>query len=251
MPTPDQYLENSIEYREQHPEEFPDEDSGIENKFDWRAIRMLCVEAIPKHKAYGMSFKEYRERRESVLDEDTTERKRLSFFIPTLPNVIAMSYALRYRCSYHRFILLTVELGLIKFQYDYHDEYSAIKRIKSNALDMAIDDIGVEKLIRLSNQSIVLGSGSGKNHPGTTKRFVPSVPEWLYSAVADTAIFLNISMSDLVFLCFCIGLLNSTPKSELNSVIEKYCIDIINGFEIQLTGCTDTINSIYSKNNQD
>ncbi len=245
MPTPDQYLENSIEYREQHPDEFSDDDSSIENKFDWRAIRMLCVEAIPKHKAYGMSFKEYRERRESVLDEDTTERKRLSFYMPSIQAAVAIPYSIEYRCSYHRFILLLIELGLIKFQYDYHDEYSAIKRVREKSISMLTGSMESEvKFMTFSKQSIdILASGAGFRNGGS-KHFVPSVPEWLYNSIADVSVYLNISISDVAYLCYCIGFSTCIPNA--NEYAKDACDQIISKFSAQLNVYSGIIKTIYN-----
>ena len=77
------------------------------DQWDWKTIRVLCVSGIPKHEAYGMNFDEYRNKREFVTD-DTTEKKRLSFYIPTFPTMLNMDFAAMYNASIHRFTLLVL-----------------------------------------------------------------------------------------------------------------------------------------------
>lgn len=206
---------------------------------------MLCIEAIPKHKAYGMLFPEYRKRRESVLEEDTTERKRLSFYIPEFPSAVSVAYSLKNQCSYHRYILLTIELGLIKFQYDYHDIYSSIKAKKSDSFDKATTIANVEHYMHMIGSDISLGSAIGyRNSKG--KHLTPTVPEWLYNAIADISTYMGMTMSDVAFLSLCIGIRNSTPDEMQNEMVQKYCKEVVNRFDMKIKHY-ETVIDIYSQ----
>ena len=243
MPTPDQYLENSPEYRTLHPEDFPDETS-IENKFDWQAIRMLCIEAVPKHRAYGMLFPEYKKNRERLLDEDTTEKRRLSFYFPKIDAAVGKTYAAEFGCSYHRFMLLIIELGIIKFQHDYQDNYSTMKRIHKNARQM-IDsngDLGLCKFEQFAQQGIYLGTASGPKD--NRKHFAPNVPEWLYNAISEISEYMGVCMSDMIYLCYCIGMTSAIPFELKSCVIEKRSKEVIASFEMQFRSLVQVVKII-------
>lgn len=238
MPSPHQYKE----FAEQEEQTYTGE-ADISDKFDWRAISILCVSGIPKHKAYGMTFPDYRERRESVVDEDTTEKKRLSFYVPKFPAMMAMSYSLKYKCSHHKFVLLIIELGLIHFQYDYHDDYHHIKKIKCDAMGHVIDETSRIQYMRLSEQqlSICSGSASSINAP---KHYSPSVPEWLYNAISDLSIYLNMSITDVVYLCYCNGIVRCLPEQDQNVMLMHDCNEILLKFGMQLKSYILTIKNI-------
>jgi len=215
------------------------------DQFDWKTIRVLCVSGIPKHEAYGMNFEEYRNKREFVTD-DTTEKKRLSFYIPAFPTMLNMDFAAMYNASIHRFTLLVLELGLIHFQHDYYGKYGSIKKLRGEAMLSKVASHEKRNVfMHLEGCTISLGACAGSKTKAS-KRSTVATPEWFYNALIDTAKHLNMSISDLVYLCWCIGVTKCVLNSRVNNVyLKKEFDDIIEHFEFELnyflTNIKDTI----------
>lgn len=211
-----------FEYQEDYDEYI--ENTPVEARFDYLTIQMAVTEAFPKHEAYGMMFADYHRKRSSMQGYDDTDKKRLSFRMPSYFAHIATDIALTQKVSTHRVIILLIELGLIHFQIDYKDEYNDIRTWRMNSYKNINDDESLRKYKRIERHNIVLNSG-GRSCP----HFAPSVPEWLYNAVMDTKAYLNMSYSDLVFFCWCYGCVNCFEENEIPNIIindiSKVCSD--------------------------
>jgi hypothetical protein len=205
-----------FDYQEDYDEYV--EETKLEARFDPLTIQMLVVEAIPKHAAYEMMFDEYLKQRSRFYEYDETEKKRLSFYLPLFPAMLSADFATEYQISYHSFLVRLIELGLIHFQYDYHEEYQFIKNSKKNLSKLIKTETKKSYYLQLNKQNISLGSCAGARMSGT-KHFTPSVPEWLYNAVSDCSAYINTTTSDFVYLCWCIGLLETIPERISNPVI--------------------------------
>lgn len=194
------------------------ENTPLEARFDPMTIQMIVTEAIPKHAAYDMMFDEYIKERTKFYEYDPSEKKRLSFYLPLFPAMLSADFATEYKISYHAFVVRLIELGLIHFQYDYHDEYQNIKTVKKNLSKLITTPTRKAHYLQMNKQDICLGSCAGARTP-SNKHFTPSVPLWLYNAVTDCSSYINMSISDLVYLCWCIGLSKTIPESISNPVI--------------------------------
>lgn len=216
----------------------------LEARFDYLTIQTIVSEGFEKHKAYGMSFEEYRIQRTYMMDYDETEKKRLTYYLPKYYARIASDLAFRNKVSYHRFTILMIELGLIHFQVDYHDEYESIKEGRER-LFTGIDDIdGEHRYMQLDKQTIELGTCS--NARAGTKHFSPSVPEWLYNANFEISNYLNMSGSDLVFLSLCIGITNCLPKDTLPKKVIESANAILKVFDSEIKAYKGRIESLLA-----
>jgi len=222
---PDFYQEDYDEYVEE---------TKLEARFDPLTIQMLVVEAIPKHAAYEMMFDEYLKQRSRFYEYDESEKKRLSFYIPLFPAMLSADFATDYKISYHAFMVRLIELGLVHFQYDYNEQYQFIKTAKQNLSKLITDDEKRAYYIQLDKQSICLGSCGNMKTSGRTKHFTPSVPEWLYNAATDCSSYINTTTSDFVYLCWCIGLVETLPEEITNPVIVRESRNIISEFDREL-----------------
>jgi hypothetical protein len=194
------------------------EETKLEARFDPLTIQLLVVEAIPKHAAYGLMFDEYLKQRSRFYEYDASEKKRLSFYLPLFPAMLSADFATEYKISYHAFLVRLVELGLIHFMYDYHEEYQFIKTSKKNLSKLIHNETKKAYYLQLNKQNICLGSCNGARSL-STKHFTPSVPEWLYNAASDCSAYINTTTSDFIYLCWCIGLVETIPSHISNPVI--------------------------------
>ena len=241
MPSKIQYydFESEDEYIEQTPREA---------RFDVNTIRLLCVEAFQKHQAYGMLFEEYQRKRSQFMDSDDSERKRLSFYFPKFPARVSSDLAIINNTSHHRFLILMIELGLITFHVDYHDEYKIVKDGRPSIFNHLTTTSNHHLYLQIEKQTIVLNSGTGYKQGGS-KHFVPSVPEWLYNAAMDAAVYLNMSISDFIYLCWCIGVQNSLPEDMVPKIVGDHTLEVCYTFKMELQEYSDRILNILEKMN--
>jgi hypothetical protein len=205
----------------------------LEARFDPLTIQLLVVEAIPKHAAYGMMLDEYQKQRSRFSAYDDTEKKRLSFYFPSFYGRIAGDMAIIHDVSQYRFLTLLTEIGLITFQYDYHDDYSEVRGCRKELVSCITSDTNRDLYTQLERHTLDLCSSVGARM-GKAKHFVPTVPEWLYNAITDTATNLNMSTSDFIYLCWCIGVVNALPESSIPEFVGKDINDIIKRFGREL-----------------
>jgi hypothetical protein len=222
--------ERSFDFQEEYDDYI--QNTPLEARFDYLTIQTIVSEGFEKHKAYGMSFEEYRIQRARMMDYDETEKKRLTYYLPKYNARIASDLAFRNKVSYHRFTILMIELGLIHLQVDYHDEYEAV-RDGRDRLFSGIDSIGGEhRYMQLEKQTIDLGTCN--NARTGKKHFSPNVPEWLYNATFEISNYLNMTSSDLVFLSLCIGITNCLPENEIPKKVYENAKDVVSAFDVEI-----------------
>lgn len=229
------------QYKEHH-DQMLEEEIPIEDRFDWQTTKALCVGDVRKHKAYGMNIEEYAKNRRSYMDSDDTERHRLSYYLPKFPAMLTLDMANSIDMSTHRFMILLIELGLINFQVDYHSKYQIAKKHRRDIHKQVRTQKAKTYYMQLDKQTISLSTGSGHRN-GISKHFSPSVPLWLYDAVTEVAANLNMSISDLVYICWCIGVSKTMPNDcvckmldeEINTIMDIF----ITEFEIYIKRISD------------
>jgi hypothetical protein len=211
---------SDIEQWSSDPEDLDDyyESTKLEARFDPMTIQLLVVEAIQKHQAYGMLFEDYIKQRKKFMSYDETEKKRLSFYLPLFPAMMSADYATDFRISYNQFLVFMIELGLITFLYDYHDQYDTVKEGKKTLSKMVTSERNRIYYLQMDKQTICIGSCAG-SRIGKVKHFTPNVPEWLYNAITDSATYINMSVSDFIYLCWCIGVQSSLTEDKVNPVL--------------------------------
>lgn len=224
------------------------ENTPLEARFDPMTIQMLVVEAVPKHAAYEMMFEEYLKERTRFIDYDNSEKKRLSFYLPTFPAMRSMDFAFGFGISIHRFNTVLLELGLITFLFDYHTEISTIKDTRKNIGSYITDRTTQMRYMQIDSQKISVGSCNGYRK-GDTKHFAPNVQEWLYNAIGDTAAYLNMSISDIVYLCWCIGAQKTLPMGMVDTMLNSEFSNILDAFNISIKIQSDNILFFLSKIN--
>jgi hypothetical protein len=223
-------------------DEYLDEDEYLENtpleaRFDVSTISSLCVEAIPTHAAYGMMLEEYQKKRARFMQSDTSETKRLSFYLPAFHSRVAIDLSILNKISHYRFLILLCELGIITFQHDFYDNYHIIRDGRKKICSLLNTTSNQSLYMQLDRHVIELDSGRGYRI-GKAKHFSPTVPEWLHNALSETAANLNMGNSDFVFLCLCIGIANALPEDNIPKIVGENLSEIIHGFELELAGYT-------------
>ena len=214
------------------------ENTPLEARFDYLTIKLIVTEAYEPHRAYGMSFSEYRTERSRMANYDGTDKKRLSYYLPPFYARVAADLAFINNISFHKFMTLMIELGLIHFQVDYRDEYNTIREGRKTLFNQMGTTNGEKRYMQLDKQTITLGSCSGAK-TGLAKHFAPSVPEWLSNAISEVSNYLNISGTDLIFLCFCISVINCLGEDTLPSPVVKNSNNICSQFDYEI--------DVYSK----
>lgn len=209
------------------------ENTPLEARFDPLTIQCLVRDAIPKHAAYDLSFEEYLEKRSALSEYDQTDKKRLSFYLPIYPSLRSQDYAYKYKLSITKFLVSIIELGLITFLYDYHDEITSIKDSREKMESYLTNERAGMLYIHLDRQKISLDSTAG-SRTGGCKHFVPSCQEWLYNAVTDVAAYLNMPVSDLAYLCWCIGLQKTTQENVLDKLTETNIHNVLEQFNFEI-----------------
>ncbi len=224
------------------PEEYTDGD-----QFDWRTIKVLCVSGIPKHKAYGMNFDQYRKQREMVTD-DTTEKKYLTYYLPAFPSMLNTDFAGIHNVSIRKFTLLTLELGLIHFQHDYYDTYRNVKNARGKSvIDRITSDTSRNVYKHLRGCTITLGACKGMSDYESIRSSV-NTPEWFYNALTDTSKHLNMSMSDMAYLCWCIGITKCViGDTEENAYLKETFQKVIDEFKTELDFYISSVNGLLGQ----
>ena len=221
------------------------EDIPEEERFDWKTTRSICIEGNHKHRAYGMPFEEYVRNRSKYIDADETERSRLSYYLPAFPSSLSADCASMMHISANRFLNLMIEMGLITFQVDYHDQYHVIKKGRSDLLSKVTDDDSRHKYMRVVDYTIKIGSTNGSRNGGS-RHHSPSVPVWLHDAVLEASTYLNMSASDMIYLCWCIGADKSLEQKYRNVVLDNDLKEILNHFDREINLYSKTISWIAS-----
>jgi len=216
------------------------EDIPEEERFDWKTTRSICIEGNRKHRAYGMPFGEYVKNRSQFIDTDESERAHLSCYLPSFPSAISSDCASMMKMSATRFLNLMIEIGLITFQVDYYDQYHIIKHGRSSMLDKITDDDTQHKYMRAIGYDIKIGSTDGARN-GCSKHHTSLVPVWLYDAISETATYLNMSRSDMVYLCWCIGVSKSLEPRYRNVMLDRDVQNILAHFEREINMYSKTL----------
>jgi len=223
------------------------ENTPLEARFDVNTIRMLVEEAIPKHRAYDMSFDQYFLQRSRFSEYDESEKKRLSFYLPLYPAMRTQDFADYYSISVHKFLTTIIELGLITFLYDYHDDCNVIKTTRASMKQFLTTEYNRSYYLDIKKQTITIGSCSGSRSSDGPMHFVPSVQEWLYNAMNDVSIYMNITVTDLSYLCWCIGTTKTVDSDCIDRLTEKDNLEVMDKFNIGVTMYLEKINAVYNK----
>lgn len=201
--------------------------------YDWRGTSAACISPVPDHPAYRSPFADYMRNRSKYMDSDTSERTRMSFYLPKFPARISADLAVRHKISFSRFITFISEIGLITLQIDYHDQYQTLKSARQTMVPLIRTEQDRSLYMQLDKHNVSLGSCAG-NRGGSSTHFSPSVPEWLYNAIADAGVYLNMTQSDVVYLCWCIGMKYSIDDRYKSPLLMKDVEAVITGFEYDL-----------------
>lgn len=221
------------------------EDTPLVARFDPATIQMLVVEAIPKHAAYEMTFSEYLKERSRFSEYDGTDKKRLTFYLPLYTAMRSQDIAdLHQNTSVSRFLIALLELGLITFLYDYHSEISTIKRCRSDMRKYLTCERAAHRYTHMDRQKIILNSANG-SRDGSCKHFSPGCQEWFYNAITDTAAYINMSSSDMAYLCWCIGMQKVSPDMS-DSITDKMVSDVISKFNFEFDILSERISATLS-----
>lgn len=209
------------------------ENTPLEARFDYLTIEMAVTEAFPKHEAYGMMFPDYYKKRKILSGYDDTEKRRLSFYFPLFYAMLSADLADIQHIDTHPFILSLAELGLIHVNVDYAEEFRTIKESRAKLFSSIKSDESKNRYMQLSKQTVNLGSSIGARSGGS-KHFSPNVQEWLYNAVTNLAIAIDISATDMVFLSWCYGLLKCFPEGELTDYILSDVRGVVKVFDYEI-----------------
>lgn len=216
--------------------------------YDWKNTYAACISPVPSHPAYRANFSDYIKNRESYIDTDSSERTRLSFYLPMLQARLSADIAAGYRISFSKFISYISEIGLITLQIDYHDQYHIAKIARTSMLEKLINEDAKRTYLQLDKMAISLGSISG--HQGQYSRhFSPSVPSWLYNAINDVAVYLNMSKSDVIFLCWNIGMKHSIDSQYKGAAVVKEVDDLLGHFDYELRSSAEFTDVVVRKLN--
>jgi hypothetical protein len=141
--------------------------------------------------------------------------------------------------------MMMIELGLIHFQVDYHDEYGIIRDGRTKLFNGLNSESGSHRYMQLEKQTIALGSCTGARQ-GKAKHFVPSVPEWLYNASSEISNYMNMSISDLIFLCLCISITNCLSEDILPSEVLRNSNDCCTQFNYEIAAYSKRISNLLT-----
>ena len=239
-----QYFDSEEEY-EQFLANTP-----LEARFDPATIEFVIIEGFERHKAYGMSFEEYIKSRWEFKETNNDKNVNLSFRMPRLLARVTKDLATKHKISHYAFIIYSIELGLITFKVDYHDEYDTICESRTALYDSLSDENNEHAYLQLNKQDIYLGSGDGERS-GHAEHFIPSVEKWLKNAITDMAGSLNMSITDFTYLCMCIGMEASLSDDMLKTVVIKKIESVVSEFNkelrsymLRITTISDQLKSI-------
>lgn len=238
------HQKDTFDYQEEYDDYI--NNTPLEARFDYLTIQMAIAEAFPKHKAYGMMFADYRRMRKQMQDYDDTEKKRLSFYLPSYPARIASDLAIINDIAVHTFIVYMIELGLIHFQVDYHDEYEIVKNSRQKIFNAVKSEESKNRYMQLDKQTITLGSGSGVRTK-LAKHYTPNVPEWLHNAIGEVGNHMNTTNSDLIYFTFCYGLINCIESSQIPELILTDMNKVCKEFDYELRQYSSRIRDLISQ----
>lgn len=212
-------------------------------QFDWKddAIRIICASAVPHHPAYGISFEEYKNNRTKYSD-DEQETTRIASRLPKFISRVSSDMAIMHKISHYRFIVLILELGMIHFKHDYADMYETIRHGREVMFNSLTTERNRMLYEQLDKQNIGMTCTSA-----TRKLITPTVPLWLGDSVRETATYLNMSVSDFVFLCWCIGISKTIPKERIPNMIQLEITSTLSFFKFEFEVYSDRIIEITSK----
>ena len=209
------------------------ENTPLEARFDYLTIEMAVTEAFPKHEAYGMGFVDYYRKRKMLSGYDDTDKRRLSFYFPSFHAMISADIADILKIDTHPFIVSMAELGLIHANVDYAEEITTIRESRSKLFFSIKSDESKNRYMQLSKQTINLGSSVG-SRSGNSKHFSPNVQEWMYNAVTNMAIAIDISVTDMMFFAWCYGMLKCLPEEHMPDYIQKDISSIVKVFDYEV-----------------
>lgn len=213
--------------------------------YDWQNTSAACIAPVPEHPGYRCSFSEYIKNRDKFVEADLSDKTRLTFHLPRFQARISSDIASgNYRISFSRFITHIIEVGLITFQIDYHDKYHIIKSVRSEMVLKVVDEKSRNLYMQLDKMTISLDS-SGRAANG--RQFSPAVPTWLYNAINDTSVYLNMSKSDVVFLCWNIGMKYSIDNRYKSTLMQRDVDSFLENFEYELTNYSNYIYHIHEQ----
>jgi len=205
----------------------------LEARFDIDTLETLVCEGIAKHAAHDMTLEEYIKSRTKFIRYDDTEKKRLSFYLPLFPAMRSADFADQFNISLTKFLVSSIELGLIRFMFEYHEQYDGAVSIK-RAIGRKITDTPSKIMyMQISKQKISLNSATGVKS-GEATHFTPNVYEWFYDALAATSIALNISMTDLCYCCWCITMQNAMSNDMIDSMLGQDISDVLHYFDVEI-----------------
>ena len=139
-----------------------------------------------------------------------------------------------------------IELGLIRFRVDYADEYKIIEEGRPAVFGLLGTEANQNLYMQIEKQTIILNSGMGFR-TGGSKHFVPNVYEWLYDAAMNTSTHMNMSISDFVYLCWCIGVQNTLPEDMVPRIVGRRTLEVCDTFRLELQEYSERIDSILKK----
>jgi hypothetical protein len=212
--------------------------------FDWKddSIRLICTTRPPGHNpAYGMSFTDYKKNRASMQSSEDVEKVRLSFCFPTFITNVSADMAIRNNLSHYRFLVLIIEMGLIHFQRDYHDQYTKVRETREGLFDSLQTDEN-ERIYKQIQKHVIVFPDMPKG-----KHITPTVPEWLGNAVKEISVYLNMTTTDFVYLCWCLGVSNSMKGSNLPKQITKLIDRSIETFNFEFVAYQKQIDFNYNQ----
>jgi len=228
----------SDDYYEEYIESTP-----LEARFDYTTIELAVIEGFPKHEAYGMMFETYQRKRAQFSEYDPSEKKQMSFYFQGFPARVALDLALINKLPAYYFLVTMIELGLIHFQVDYHDEYIIVKEGRQKVFALLRSDTAKKNYNQIERQTISLGAAAGYRS-GKAKHFSPSVPKWLYNAIMDTSNYLNMPVSDFCYLCWCISASNCFPNEMIPEMVDREICNVVQEFEFELKHYSTRIEDI-------
>jgi hypothetical protein len=107
-------------------------------------------------------------------------------------------------------------MGMIKFQRDYHEEYTVIEIKTKDLYEQATTTEGEYKFMAAQKQTISLGTGIRTN-----SCFTPSAPRWVVNCIKDFSLTLNMSISDMANVCLYMGLESDLIAMEHVGIVNR------------------------------
>jgi hypothetical protein len=197
--------------------------------FGWQTISARCTRPSPNHPAYGMNISEYIRQRGVLMDKDDTGKSQISFRVPPMIAMGLPRMARKHSITPTRYLTFILEHGLITFQKDYYDTYSAINYDLDKLFDRSVTASALEIMSQSLKQTIYLGSASRDN-----KLFGPHLQEWMSGAIKSTSLELNCTQSDMAYLCILIGIRTDSTEYPLPLAYTNLVDATISKFEFEL-----------------